>query len=213
MVKIPVCPECDKELPVNSTRCHHCSKTIDTLTLHHIFSLNWADRVLLFSSVLIFISFLAPWFPGEFLSQEAPLSPLNILLYIVDLDVEFLESYNILRMVLIIPLFSILLFIMVYQGERLKTTPFPGIFLIVCILVSVLTFIFQTLSGMLQWVTVLLFSGGFLFYLQHSHRKGSLGRVSYNLLFIFILISIFLYLFDLASQFYTKLDPLLLVET
>jgi len=38
-------------------------------------------------------------------------------------------------MVLIIPLFSFFLFLMTYLGDSLKITPFPGIFLIICIFV------------------------------------------------------------------------------
>ena len=66
-----------------------------------------------------------------------------MLLNLVDLDVAFLESYDILRMILIVPLFALLLFLMVYQGNNLKITPFPGLFLIFFILVSVFTFIFS----------------------------------------------------------------------
>lgn len=213
MIEIPICPECKKELPLHATRCHHCSKAVSAVKFRKVFSWNWAERLFLLFSALMFISFFMPWFPGKFLSQESPLSPLNLLLHLVDLDVEFLESYDILRMILIVPLFSTLLFLMVYLGHRLKTTPFPGIFLIICILVSVLTFIFQMLSGIFQWGAAVLFLGGFIYYLQLCYRKGTLGRISYYLLFIFALSSIFLYLFDLSLKFYARLDPLVLGET
>ena len=101
-----------------------------------------------------------PWFPGKFISQENPLSPLNMLLHLVDLEVDFLESYDVLRMILIVPLFSFLVFLMVYLGDTLKTTPFPGIFLIVCIFVTMFQFIFQSLSGVLSWGAGFLFLGG-----------------------------------------------------
>ena len=133
IIEIPICPECKKELPLNSTRCHHCSKSFSAVKFRSIFSWSWTDRVFLIFSVLMFVSFFMPWFPGNFLSQENPLSPLNMLLNIVDLEVEFLESYDILRMILIVPLFSFLVFLMVYLGDTLKTTPLPGIFLIICI--------------------------------------------------------------------------------
>ncbi len=213
MMEIPICPECKKELPLNSTKCHHCSKPIASLKFRKEFGWNWADRVFLLFSVLIFVSFFLPWFPGRFLLQEKPLSPLNMLLNLVDLDVAFLESYDILRMILIVPLFALLLFLMVYQGNNLKITPFPGLFLIFFILVSVFTFIFQTLSGVFRWGSAFLFFGGFLYYLQHCYKKGTLGRISYYLLFIFVLTSVFLYLFDLSTQLYTKLDPLMLSDT
>ncbi|RLB90083.1 MAG: hypothetical protein DRH26_10310, partial [Deltaproteobacteria bacterium] len=130
MLEIPICPECRKELPLNSTRCHHCSKSVSAVQFRSVFSWSWTDRVFLLFSVLMFVTFFMPWFPGKFLSQENPLSPLNILLHIVDLEVDFLESYDVLRMILIVPLFSLLIFFMVYLGDTLKTTPFPGIFLI-----------------------------------------------------------------------------------
>ena len=213
MIEIPICPECKKELPLNSSECHHCSKSIAAVKFRSIFSWDWVDRIFLFFSVLIFVSFFIPWFPGKFLSRENPLSPLNLLLHLVDLDVEFLPSYDILRMVLIIPLFSFFLFLMTYLGDSLKITPFPGIFLIICIFVSMFTVIFQTLSGVFQWGAAFLFSGGFLYYLQQCYKKGTLGRISFYFLFIFILTSIFLYLFDLSIKFYAGLDLIILGET
>ena len=213
MIEIPICPECKKEIPLESTQCQHCSKSISSVKFRKIFSWSWNDRIFLLCSALMMLSFFIPWFPGKFLSQESPLSPLTMLLNNVDLDVEFLESYDVLRMILIIPLFSLLLFLMVYIGDRLKSTPFPGILLIICILVSLFTFIFQTMSGIFQWGGAVLFLVGFLYYIQHCYRKGDLGRTAYNLLFVFILTSIFFYLFDLATKFYAVLDPLLIGET
>ncbi|MCK5542371.1 MAG: ABC transporter permease subunit [Desulfobacterales bacterium] len=213
MIKIPICPECKKELSLNSTHCHHCSKSISDIKFRSVFSWSWIERISLLFLVLMLVSFFMPWFPGKFLSQENPLSPLSMLLHMVDLEVEFLDSYDVLRMILIVPLFSLVLFLMVYLGDKLKTTPFPGIFLIVCILVSIFIFIFQTLSGFFQWGAAAIFLGGFLYYLQNCYKKGTLGRISYYLLTIFMLISIFLYLFDLSKSFYANLDPLLLAET
>jgi len=209
MIEIPICPECKKELPLNVDKCHHCSKFITAPKFRTIFSWKWTDRVFLLFSALIFVSFFLPWFPGRFLSQDNPLSPLKLLLHLVDLEVDFLESYDVLRMVLIVPLFSFFLFLMTYMGERLKTTPFPSIFLITCILTSMLIFIFQSLAGILQWGVAILFTCLFLYYLLHCYQKGALGRISYYLLTIFLLSSIFLYLCDLSTQFYSKLDPLL----
>jgi len=74
MIEIPICPECKKELPLNSSECHHCSKSIAAVKFRSIFSWDWVDRIFLFFSVLIFVSFFIPWFPGKFLSQENPLS-------------------------------------------------------------------------------------------------------------------------------------------
>ncbi len=213
MIEIPICPECRKELPLNVDKCHHCSKFITTTKFRTIFSWNLTERIFLLFSVLIFVSFFLPWFPGKFLFQDNPLSPLNLLLHLVDLEVEFLESYDVLRMVLIVPLFSFLLFLMTYMGDKLRTTPFPGIFLIICILISILTFIFQSLTGIVQWFVATLFTGTFLYYIQHCYKKGVLGRISYYLLFVFLLTSIFLYLSDLSLQFHNKLDPLLLSDT
>ena len=160
MIKIPICPECKKELSLNSTHCHHCSKSISDIKFRSVFSWSWIERIFLLFSVLMLVSFFIPWFPGKFLSQENPLSPLNMLLHLVDLEVDFLDSYDILRMILIVPLFSLVLFLMVYLGDKLKTTPFPGIFLIICILASIFIFIFQTLSGFFSMGSGRCFSWG-----------------------------------------------------
>jgi len=213
MIEIPICPECKKELPLNSTQCHHCSKSVSAMKFRSVFSWSWTDRVFLLFSVLMFVSFFMPWFPGKFISQENPISPLNMLLHLVDLEVDFLESYDVLRMILIVPLFSLLLFLMVYLGDTLKNTPYPGIFLIVCIFVTMFSFIFQSLSGVLSWGAGFLFLGGFLYYLQHCYKRGTLGRIAYYLLSIFILISLFLYFFDLSTSFYAKLDTFIPGET
>lgn len=212
-IEIPICPECEKELPLDATNCHHCSKPFAAVGFKQLYGWEWVDRVFLLLSVFILFSFFMPWFPGDFLSREAPLSPLAMLLNLIDLEVDFLESYDILRMVLIVPVFSLSLFLMVYMGDRLKNTPFPGLFLITCILISVLPFIFQTLSGGLQWGAFILFIWGGGYYLSRCYKKGTLGRVAYYLLFIFILASIFLYLFDLSSKFYAELDHIKLGET
>ncbi len=213
MIEIPICPECKKELPIEATRCHHCSKFIANVKFHLIFSWEWIDRLFLLSFVFIFFSFFMPWFPRKFLFVEDPLSPFALLMNLIDIEVDFLDSYDILRMILIIPVSSLLLFLMVYMGNRLKTTPFPGLFLIGCILVSVTIFIFQTLSNGFQWGAALIFVWGFIYFGYNYYKKGTIGRISFYLLFVFILASNFLYLFDLSSEFYAHLDPLLLQET
>ena len=212
-LEIPICPECEKELPSDAAICHHCSKPVAAVKFKTFAGWLWIDRVFLTLSVFIMLSFFTPWFPGSFLSQEPPLSPLNILLNLVDLEVDFLVSYDILRMVLIIPFFSLFVFLMVFMGDRLKTTPFPGLFLIICILVAVLPFIFQVFAGSLRWITAFLFVWGWGYFLTQCYKKGTLGRIAYYLLYIFFLVSIFLYLFDLSAQFYTQLDQIVIGET
>ncbi len=213
VVEIPICPECGKELPLGSTRCHHCSKSVSALKFRSVFCWGWVDRVFLLLSVAIFISFFMPWFPGEFIMQDNPLSPLGILVNLVDLDVEFLESYDILRMVLVVPLFSFLLFLMTYLGDRLRLTPFPGMLLIICILYSIPAYLFQTLSGGMRWGVSFLFVGGVLFYLHRCYTRGNLGRISHYLLLVFLIVSVFLYLFDLSGAFYARLESVLPGDT
>ena len=212
-IEIPICPECEKELALEATQCHHCSKQVAAVKFKQIAGWRWIDRVFLLLSVGMFFSFFTPWCPGEFLSRETPLSPFTMLLNLIDLEVDFLESYDILRMVLIVPALSLSLFFMVYMEARLKNTPFPGLFLIACILIAVLPFIFQTLSGVLSWGVAILIVWGAGYYLTRCYKNGTLGRVAYYLLFIFILVSVFLYLFDLSSEFYAGLDRINLRET
>ncbi len=213
IVEIPICPVCKKEISSSETVCHHCSKYVGALKFKSVFSWEWADRLFIVFSAFLFFSFFLPWFPGQFLSQETPLSPCNLLLNLINLEVDFLESYDILRMLVIVPLFSLLLFLMVYLKRMLMTTPFPGLFLIACILSAGLTIIFQSLSGLSQWGAIFLFFLGFVFSLVRCHKKGVLGRISFCLLFVFMIGSVFLYLFDIATQLYSKLNPLVLADT
>ncbi|MCP4683778.1 MAG: hypothetical protein GY864_15720, partial [Desulfobacterales bacterium] len=72
------------------------------------------DKILLFAILLTFIFFFQPWFPGDILLEEKPVSAIQMLLNLDDVDIPFLPSYNILRMVLMVPLFSILILLMLY---------------------------------------------------------------------------------------------------
>ena len=124
-IEIPICPECEKELSEDATECRHCLKPIAGLKFRTLSGWRWLDRVFLMGSVFMMLSFFLPWFPGDFLSRETALSPVALLLNLIDLEVDFLASYDILRMVLIVPVFSLFIFFMVYMGDRLKNTPFP----------------------------------------------------------------------------------------
>ena len=210
---VPVCPECKKEVPPYAARCHHCSKYISAPGVKSVVSWPWMDRIFLVSFVFIFASFFLPWLPGQFLFREDPLSPFFVLLHLIDLEVDFLESYNILRMVLMVPIFSLVLFFMVYMGDKLRITPFPGLSLIICILVSAVVFISKTFQGLSLWVSLLAFLALFAYFLKRFYKDGSLGRVAYYLLFIFVLASIFLYLGHLFSLFYARLDAVHLYST
>ena len=56
-IEIPICPECEKELPLEATRCHHCTKPVAALKFKQITSWTWSDRVFLILSVGLFLSF------------------------------------------------------------------------------------------------------------------------------------------------------------
>jgi len=213
IVDIPICPECKKEVSEDSSSCVHCYKDIAEPFCKKSFCWSWSERIFLLGVLALFGSFFSPWIPGEFLSTDHPLSVFSGLLNIVDLEINFLDSYDILRMGLIVPVFSLLLFFLVYMGEDLKTSPFPGILLAILILAGTLLFIFDNLHGGARWVGTVAFLVGFFSYLRSCYKRGSLGRTSYFVLFIFFLGSIFLYLFDLTFQFYLRLESINISET
>ena len=213
-IEIPVCPECGKELSGDEPSCPHCMKPIAGPKFISLPAWKWTDRCFLICfAFMIAAFFFMPWFPGEFLFRESPLSPIALLLNLIDLEVDFLESYDILRMTIIIPLFSLFLFSMVYMEDRLKKTPFPGLFLIICILSASGAFIWQNFSGAARWGILAVSLGAFIWYLVFSYKRGTLGRITYYMVFIFFLVCMSLYCFDLAHQFYLHLETIQISRT
>lgn len=213
IVDIPVCPECKKEVSLESASCVHCYKAIDQPLLRRKFSWSWPDRVFLAGVLVLLCCFFLPWMSGRFLYEDNPLSIFSVLLDIVDLEVDFLESYDLLRMSVLVPLFAILLFFMVYQGDGLRTSPFPGILLVIIVLAAMLVFFFQQFQGVAQWAGAILFLAGYGYYLRSCYRRGSLGRISYYALFLFLLTTVFLYLFNMVFTFYLQLESFRISET
>jgi len=108
-MEIAICPNCKKEVPEDSKSCSHCLRPIVSVKYKNVFSWQLSDKIFLFAAIILLIGFFQPWFPGSILNEDKPISPYKMLLNIVDLEIDFLESYNILRMILIVPIFSILL--------------------------------------------------------------------------------------------------------
>jgi len=177
-----------------------------------IFSWLWLDRFFLLSTVLVLTCFFMPWFPGEYLSQDSGFSAYKMLAALVDLDVEFLDSYNILRMVQIVPLFTVLIFFLIYLQDNLKTTPFPGIFLFICILTGMLIYIFQKMSGPMAWISAIVFTAALLYYFRRGMARGDIGRISHYVLIEFLSLSVLFYLFDLYQAFYARLNPVVSLD-
>ena len=211
-IDVPVCPECRKELSDNTVTCHHCGKSVSRPMQNTIFSWLWLDRFFLLSTVLVLTCFFMPWFPGEYLSQDSGFSAYKMLAALVDLDVEFLDSYNILRMVQIVPLFTVLIFFLIYLQDNLKTTPFPGIFLFICILTGMLIYIFQKMSGPMAWISAIVFTAALLYYFRRGMARGDIGRISHYVLIEFLSLSVLFYLFDLYQAFYARLNPVVSLD-
>ncbi|MDA3917407.1 MAG: hypothetical protein PF690_10585, partial [Deltaproteobacteria bacterium] len=217
-LKVPICPECKKELPdsiesAGTGKCPHCKKNVSTPKFVEIFSWHWSDRFFLFSVVLLFTTFFLPWFPGEFLIKDKPFSAFSMLINLYDLDVGFLASYNILRMVQIVPLFAIILFFLIYIGDNLKKSPYPGIFLFIFALFGTIPFFFSTVSLFKAWILTIVFLGVLFYYFKQGIKKGSIGRTSYYLLSAFFLMSLFFYFLNMYHQFYFNLETLKISET
>lgn len=66
----------------------------------------------------IIFFFFCPWFPGSTLMNTDPVSAIELLLNMDQVDIPFLDSYTILRMMLMIPLFSVLLLCLLYMGKK-----------------------------------------------------------------------------------------------
>ncbi len=212
-VKVPICPECKKELPDDAVKCPHCREAVSTPKHMDIYSWQWSDRFFLFSVILLFSTFFLPWFPGKFLYQDEPFSAFYMLLNLYDLEVDFLASFNILRMAQMVPLFAIIVFFLVYLGERLQKTPYPNLFLLVIFLFGAIPFFFSHFSAFTAWFLTAVFIGALVYYNKRGISHGSLNRTSYYMFFVFFLLSLFFYLFHLSQMFYIRLESININET
>ena len=191
-MEIAICPNCKKEIPEDAKSCNHCLKPIISVKHKSVFSWQLSDKIFLFAAIILLIGFFQPWFPGSILSADKPISPYKMLLNIVDLEIDFLESYNIIRMILIVPIFSILLYFLVYLRESMQKTLFPSIFLFLISCVSILPFFFKiagTTGGVLM---SLIFLFCIIAYYRKAYKSGRLGYASYFVMLIFMCLSVFI---------------------
>jgi len=212
-MEIAICPHCKKQIPEDAKFCPHCSSAVTSVSHAAIFSWQWADKILLFASILVFIGFFQPWFPGSILYEEKPLSALQMLLNVNNLEVDFLASYNILRMALIVPIFAVLLFLLAYLRTTMEKSEFLPLFLLIIVCTSLFPFFFSSAGLFFGIILSVIFLAGILFYFKSASRKGRLGSASYFLILFFICLSGFLYQLNLAQAFYLKLEELNLSET
>jgi osmoprotectant transport system permease protein len=207
-MEVAICPNCKKEVSEDTKFCSHCANPVVSVLYKSVFSWSWADKIILFSIILIFIGFFQPWFPGSILFEDKPLSAYGMLLNIGDLDIDFLESYNILRMALMVPILVLVLFLLVYFRRALETSVFMPIFLLIVVGASIIPTLFKstgTLFGIIL-TTVLLIGIGL--YYRSAFRRGRLGSASLFILLMFICISLFIYQLDLVQAFYLKAEGL-----
>ena len=212
-MKIAICPSCKKEISEDSRLCNHCASPVVSVLYKTVFSWPWADKIILFSIILIFIGFFQPWFPGSILYENNPLSAYGMLLHIGDVDIGFLASYNILRMALMVPILTMVLFLLVYFRSTLETSVFMPIFLLIVICASIVPTLFKstgTLFGIILTTVFLIVIG---LYYRSAFRRGRLGAVSLFILLMFICISIFIYQLDLVQAFYLKVEELRISDT
>ena len=212
-MEIAICPSCKKEIPGDVKFCPHCSNAIVSISHKTIFSWQWAEKIFLFAVILVFIGFFQPWFPGSIVDQENPISAYEMLLNVSNLDIDFLESYNILRMTLIVPIFVILIYLLVYLRTGMQKSEFLPIFLFIIVCISIFPFLFNLVGTFFGIIFSLILLAGIYFYYKTAFRKGRLGYASYFLILFFICLSGFIYQLDLAQTFYLKLENLNFSET
>ena len=212
-MEIAICPSCKKEVPEDAKFCMHCSNAITSISHKTIFSWQWADKIFLFAVILIFIGFFQPWFPGSFLDQGNPFSAYEMLLNVNDLDIDFLDNYNILRMALMVPIFAILLYLLAYLRTGMQKTEFLPLFLIIIVCVSISSFLFKTTGTVFGVILTLILLAGIVFYYRSASRRGRLGFSSYFMILSFLCISVFIYQLDLFKTFFLKVEDLSFAET
>jgi len=212
-MEIAICPCCRKEISEDTKFCPHCGAAVTSISHTTIFSWKWADKIFLFAVILIFICFFQPWFPGSILFEEKSVSAFQMLINLGNLEVDFLESYNIMRMVLIVPFFALLVYILVYLRRTLQHSEFLPLFLVIIICISIIPLLFKATGIILGIILTFILLGGIAFYYMSANRKGRLGLTSYSLLILFMSMSAFIYQLDLAQKFYFRLSTLSVAET
>jgi osmoprotectant transport system permease protein len=212
-MEVAICPSCKKEIPEDSKFCSHCANPVVSVLHKTVFSWQWDDKIILFSIMLIFIAFFQPWYPGSIIYADHPISAYGMLLNIGDLDIGFLDSYNIMRMVLMVPILTLILFLLAYFRSALKNSVFMPIFLLIVICSSFIPTLFRTTGiiwGIILTLILLIVVG---MYYQSAFRRGRLGSASLSILLMFICISVFIYQLDLVRAFYLKIETLRISET
>ncbi|MGD8916036.1 MAG: ABC transporter permease subunit [Syntrophobacterales bacterium] len=212
-MKITICPSCRKEIPKDAKFCDHCANPVVSVIHKTIFSWQWSDRIFLLAVLLVFIAFFQPWFPGSILYRKTPISAYQMLLNVSDLEVDFLQSYNILRMTLIVPIFASLIYFLTYFRRSMQKSIFLPLFLFVVVSVAIIPFLFETAGTVFGIILTLMLLLGIFFYFRSAFRRGRLGLVSYCLLLLFMCLSVFIYQLDLTRLFYLKLENLNFSET
>ena len=212
-MEVAICPNCKKEIPEDTKFCHHCSNPVVSALYKTVFSWSWADKIILFSIILIFIGFFQPWFPGSVLYKENPISAYTMLLNIGDIDIGFLDSYNILRMALMVPILTLSLFLLAYFRSTLENSIFMPIFLLIVMCAAIVPMLFKTTGTLFGIILTLVFLVAIGLYYRSAFRRGRLGAVSLFLLLMFICISIFIYQLDLVQAYYVKAETLQISQT
>ena len=172
-MEIAICPSCRKEISEDSKSCDHCASPVVSVIHKTIFSWQWSDKVFLFAVLLVFIAFFQPWFPGSILYQDAPVSAYQMLLNVSDLEVDFLESYNILRMALIVPIFALLIYFLTYFRRSMQKSVFLPLFLFTIVCVAIIPFLFETAGtvfGIILTLTLLLLQAIVFFFFSCAFR-------------------------------------------
>jgi len=212
-MEIAICPNCGKEVPEDAKFCSHCSIPIVSVKHRTIFSWPWGDKAVLFAAILIFIGFFQPWFPGVIIYEDQPLSAFKMLVDIGDIDIEFLESYNILRMALMVPILTLLLFIVTYLRRSIQESIFIPIFLLIIFCVAIIPSLFRHTGTFWGIVLTMFILGVPLFYLRSAFRRGRLGFASNFVITLFLCVSVFMYQLDLTLEYYMKVENLRFIDT
>ena len=118
-----------------------------------------------------------------------------------------------MRMVLIVPFFALLIYILVYSKRSLQHSEFLPLFLFIIICIAIIPILFKATGIILGTILNLILLGMMALYYRSANRKGRLGVVSCSLLILFLSMSAFIYQLDLAQKFYFRLSTLSSTET
>jgi osmoprotectant transport system permease protein len=212
-MEVAICPNCKKEVPGETKFCHHCSSPIVSVISKQVFSWPWIDKITLFSVILIGIAFFQPWVPGSVIYEDGPLSAFRMLMSIGDLDIDFLESYNILRMALMVPLLGLLLFLLTYLRRSIQESVFLPLFLLIVVVSAFVPALIAWLGKLWGALLSVVLVIGVFAYFKNAARRGRLGPASHFILSIFLCFAVFLYHMDLAHSVYLKFETLHFTDT